>query len=158
MRRIGAARHLSRHVLGHKVFSSRSRRGLFRQEQASTAGGFGLHNYLRSRLHLVIGVDKLSFGALANSCLRTSGCVSNRAGRSVISLRFSFRVSSLGIYLLFALSSLRERLSCSLRLSPLPLHGYPCGLLPLIPLLPPLATPECNEQTFLLHDYAHLED
>ena len=45
------------------------------------------------------------------------------------------RVSPLGVYLLFALSSLRERLSCSLRLPPLPLYGYPCGLLPLIPLL-----------------------
>ena len=43
--------------------------------------------------------------------------------------------SLLGVYLLCALSSLRERLSCSLRLPPLPLHGYPCGLLPLIPLL-----------------------
>ena len=50
------------------------------------------------------------------------------------------RVSSLGGYLLFALSFLRERLSSSLRLPPLPLHGYPCGLLlpypaPSIPLL-----------------------
>ena len=31
------------------------------------------------------------------------------------------KVSSLGVYLLFALSSLRESLSCSLRLPPLPL-------------------------------------
>ena len=45
----------------------------------------------------------------------------------------SVRVPSLGVYLLFALSSLRERLSCSLRLPPLPLHGYPCGLLPPYP-------------------------
>ena len=44
-----------------------------------------------------------------------------------------FRVPSLGVYLLFALSSLRESLSCSLRLPPLPLHGYPCGLLPPYP-------------------------
>ena len=55
------------------------------------------------------------------------------------------RVSSPGVYLLFALSSLQERLSGSLRLPPLPLHGYPCGLLPLIPLLRfPHATPVCN--------------
>ena len=57
-----------------------------------------------------------------------------------------FRVSPLGVYLLFALSSLRERLSCSLRLPPLPLHGYPCGLLPPYPApsISPHATPGCN--------------
>ena len=55
------------------------------------------------------------------------------------------RVSPLGVYLLFALSSLRESLNCSLRLPPLPLRGYPCGLLPLIPLLRfPHATPARN--------------
>ena len=56
------------------------------------------------------------------------------------------RVSSLGVYLLFALSSLRESLSCSLRLPPLPLHGYPCGLLPPypVPSIPPHATPVRN--------------
>ena len=53
-------------------------------------------------------------------------------GRLFVLPGFPYRVraSSLGVYLLFALSSLRERLSCSLHLSPLPLYGYPCGLLP----------------------------
>ena len=61
---------------------------------------------------------------------------------------FRFRSSSLGVYLLFALSSLRESLSCSLRLPPLPLHGYPLRITP--PLSrsfdSPLATPAHNEQ------------
>ena len=57
------------------------------------------------------------------------------------------RSSSLGVYLLCALSSLRESLSCSLRLPPLPLHGYPCGLLPLIPLLQFPAHYSCTQRT-----------
>ena len=40
------------------------------------------------------------------------------------------RSSLLGVYLLFSLSSLRERLSSSLRLPPLPLHGYPLRITP----------------------------
>ena len=69
---------MSRFVSSHKGVSGRSRRGMLRQEQASAWGGFGLHDCLCSRLRLILGVDKLSFSMPANSCLRISGCVSNR--------------------------------------------------------------------------------
>ena len=59
----------------------------------------------------------------------------DRDNADVVEVSFPSRVraSSPGVYLLFAHSSLRESLSCSLRLPPLPLHGYPCGLLPPYP-------------------------
>ena len=71
----------------------------------------------------------------------------------------SVRSSSLGVvYLLFALSSLRERLSCSLRLPPLPLPDTPTEYSSLSRSLSrsfafPHATPEYNEQASRMHDY-----
>ena len=50
-------------------------------------------------------------------------------------LPYRVMVSSLGVYLLLALSSFRESLSCSLRLPPLPLPDTPADYSPLIPLL-----------------------
>ena len=72
--------------------------------------------------------------ATAHCCISPPAAPEVPFGQQV-ALPSRIRASSPGVYLLFALSSLRERLSCSLRLPPLPLHGYPCGLLPLIPLL-----------------------
>ena len=60
-------------------------------------------------------------------------CAKAHSSTGSVLVYFRVRASSLGVYLLFALSSLRERLSCFLRLPPLPLHGYPCGLLPPYP-------------------------
>ena len=164
------------------TFSGRSRRGLLHKEQAYAGGGFGLHDCLRSRVPLgtradsclSVECDFVKTGAdggrgssprggdaqpSASGRLRADGLPQQPEGIEGIfvfsySIRYCprFRASSLGVYLLFALSSLRERLSCFLRLPPLPLHGYPCGLLPPYPApsIPPHATPVYNGQEMRL--------
>ena len=69
-------------------------------------------------------------------------------------LPYRVMVSSLGVYLLLALSSLRERLSCSLRLPPLPLPDIPADYSPLSRSFDsPLATPARNELKNLVHEH-----
>ena len=62
-------------------------------------------------------------------------------------LPYRVMVSSLGVYLLLALSSLRERLSCSLRLPPLPLPDIPADYSPLSRSFPSPSHYSCTQRT-----------
>ena len=116
-----------------------------RQLRAFAGRGCGPHEWQAIRIVL----DKyLLTSRIAARLLAQSASLGCYVGVVMLwGLPYRVRSSSLGVYLRFARSSLRERLSCSLRLSPLPLHGYPCGLLPLIPLLRFPSRYSCTQRT-----------